>query len=239
MRPKPGALAKSCALWSLQDYLRDVRMANDRLGTSFVATPDILAAVIRRLADEDAVATPFLDVASRDRILEDVRELPYRQARPIVGEGERIVRQDFDICMSIPEAHPLQTLLGSVGEALEVALSSIRPRPLAHPLRFNDLVVQRYKRGSSGISPHRDHARYVDLVALMPIGGDGRFYVCKSRDGAGAREVAAGPGDLILMRAPGLYGRTDRPFHGLRDISAERYSVGLRRDQTREDKVGS
>jgi hypothetical protein len=192
-----------------------------------------MAAAIERLADEDAVVLPFLTETARLELLAAARALPYRTARPVVGEGERVVRQDFDICMAIPADSPLHALRRTTSDVLEAALALIKPRPLDHALCLNDIVVQRYAPGSAGISPHRDHLRYVGLVALVPLAGDGRFYVCASRDGAAAHEVLTAPGDLILMRAPGLHGRTDRPFHGLGAVTAERYSVGLRQDSTR------
>ena len=62
------------------------------------------------------------------------------------------------------------------------------------------------------------------------VSGDGRFCLCADRRGMAAREVAALPGDLLLMRAPGLAGSSDRPFHFLDRITAERLSFGLRWD---------
>lgn len=206
------------------------------IAASIIVAPGSLAAAIERLAGEDAVALPFLSEAARLGLLAEARPLPYRTARPVIGEGERVVRQDFGICMTIAAESPLHALLRATSDVLEAALARLNPRPLEPPLRLNDIVVQRYAPGSAGISPHRDHVRYVGLVALVPLAGDGQLYVCTRRDGANAYAVPAAPGDLVLMRAPGLHGRTDRPFHGLRAITAERYSVGLRQDSTRNDR---
>jgi hypothetical protein len=209
------------------------------IAASIIAAPASLASAIKRLANEDAVALRYLDEKARAGLLAEARALPYRTARPVVGEGARVVRQDFDICMAIPEDSLLHTLRRATSDVLEAALTLIEPRPLDHALCLNDIVVQRYAPGSAGISPHRDHLRYVGLVALLPLAGNGRFYVCASREGADAHEVPAVPGDLILMRAPGLHGRTDRPFHELRAVTAERYSIGLRHDSMPNDRGGS
>lgn len=208
---------------------------NDRTPLIAIST-SALAAAIERLFDEDAVAVPFLSREWRARLLDEARTLSFRRARPTVGEGDRTVRQDFDICMTIPDESSLHELRRTTALMLDAALAMIDPCPLDHALRFNDIVVQRYRSGSSGISPHRDHLRYVDLVALLPLSGESRFYVCTSRSGMGARDVPSHPGDLILMRAPGFCGRKDRPFHGVSDIEGERYSVGLRHDATKVDR---
>ena len=117
-----------------------------------------------------------------------------------------------------------------IDRALADAARRIEPNPLPHGFRINDLILQRYAPGSRGITPHRDHLRYRGLVALLVVSGDGRFCLCADRRGVGAREVAALPGDLLLMRAPGLAGSSDRPFHFLDRITAERLSFGLRWD---------
>ncbi len=202
---------------------------------AIVATTDALTAAIGRLAESDATVVPFLTGAARRALLAETQALPYRIARPVVGEGAHAVRQDFEICTAIPADSPLHALRRVTSDALESALARFDPRPLDHALVLNDLVVQRYATGSAGISPHRDHKRYVGLVALVPLSGSGQFAVCADRSGANAREVSAHLGDLLLMRAPGLFCRMDRPYHLLRDITAERYSVGLRQDSTHDN----
>ncbi len=216
-----------------------MKLGKRHISTSIVAKPESLAAAIERLTDDEAVALPFLAEAARLELLATVRALPFRTAPGKIGEGAREVGQDFDICMAIPADSPLHALRCVTSNVLQTAFALIAPCPLSHKLQFNDVVVQRYAPGSAGISPHRDHLRYVGLVALVPLIGDARFYVCSSRDVIGAREILADPGDLILMRAPGLHGRTDRPFHGLCAVMTERYSIGLRQDSTRNDGEGS
>jgi alkylated DNA repair dioxygenase AlkB len=102
--------------------------------------------------------------------------------------------------------------------------------PLAAAPSLNDLVVQRYAAGSRGITPHRDHVRYRNLVAIVTLAGQARFFVCRERSGTDAREVAIPPGSLLLMRAPGFAGRSDRPFHFLSDVTSTRVCVGIRHD---------
>jgi hypothetical protein len=196
------------------------------------AEPATLARLLARLAAEDAAAGPFLTEGSRRALCAATADLAFRTARPVVGEGERAVRKDFEICTAIPPAHPLHALRRATDQALRAALARFEPPVRRGGFALNDLVVQRYRPGSAGITPHRDHLRYRGLVALVLLEGDGAFAVCADRAGTAARDIATRPGDLILMRAPGLFDRADRPFHFLRGISIGRLSIGLRHDAT-------
>ncbi len=104
------------------------------------------------------------------------------------------------------------------------------PHLFETPLSFNSMVLQRYEKGSLGITPHKDGLSYINLISIFVIGGRGRFYLCSDRSGAGAIEIDASPGNVILMRAPGLMGTgsKERPFHYVTDIEETRYTFGLR-----------
>lgn len=206
---------------------------DDDASAAIVAPAGAVAAAVARLEHEDAASLPFLGAAACAALLAEARALDYRTARSEVGEGARLVRQDFDICTAIPAESPLFALMCATTSVLRAGLALIEPPPFAREFVLNDLVAQRYAAGSAGISPHRDHRRYVGLVALIPLSGAGRFYICDDRAGANPRLLPAAPGDLVLMRAPGLFGRTDRPFHALAGIPAERYSIGMRQDETK------
>jgi len=173
---------------------------------------------------------PLLDAAACAILAEDCAALPFRQARPLVGETGREVAQDFEICAAVPPDNPLWAFTADLEALLRAALAPIEPPLLARPLRLNDLVVQRYAAGSSGITPHRDHVRYEGLVAVVTLAGAARFYTCADRAGTAPRERPMPPGSLVLMRAPGFAGRTDRPFHALSDVTEARLSLGLRHD---------
>ena len=195
------------------------------------ASPAAMIAALDRVAREDAAVVPLLAPAACRPYIDSGADLSFRNARPVIGEGERAVHQDFDICLSIPRPHPLWQLTDAVERLIAAALGTMGAPPL-DDLPLNDLVLQRYPPGARGITPHRDHVRYVGLVAIVQLSGDGRFGLCDERSGAGARELAAGPGDAILMRAPGFAGHKGRPFHFLDRITSERYSLGMRCDRT-------
>ena len=193
-------------------------------------TPEWLAREIARLPDEDAITVPLLDEAARAYLLEEVVRLPFRRARQWIGEGERRVEQDFDLTTDFPPASRVPLLAASLSSLLHTACRRLNPCPLTSDFVLNDLIAQRYRAGSRGISAHRDHIRYQGLVAIINLAGQARFFVCADRRASRAREIQIPEGSLNLMRAPGFAGRKDRPFHYLMDIRRERISVGLRYD---------
>ena len=201
------------------------------------AGPEAMAAALERVACEDAAVLPLLAPAECRSFIDAGADLSFRSAKPVIGEGERAVYQDFDICLSIPQTHRLWQLTQAVERLIAAALGTMAEPPL-EALSLNDLVLQRYPPGARGITPHRDHVRYVGLVVIVQMSGDGRFGLCADRSGAGARVLDARPGDGILMRAPGFGGAKDRPFHFLGGITVERYSLGIRSDKTAEPTAG-
>jgi len=192
-----------------------------------------MAAALEGCAREEAAVVPLLTPAECRTFVGAAADLAFRSAKPVIGEGERAVYQDFDICLSIPQTHRLWQLTRAVERLIAAALGTMAEPPL-EALPLNDLVLQRYPPGARGITPHRDHVRYVGLVVIVQMSGDGRFGLCADRSGAGARVLDAGPGDAILMRAPGFGSSKNRPFHFLDGITVERYSLGIRSDKTAE-----
>ena len=211
-------------------------------GTDFdhhvIATPAELAQSLARLVTEDAVSLDFLSAQGCGELLAASRTLTYREARPVIGEGERAVRQDFEICMPVPDASPFHECRDVLERLLDRALAVMPTPPLDAAPRLNDLVVQRYPVGSLGITAHRDHIRYRDLVAIVTIAGRARFFISSDRSGENAREMPIPSGSLLLMRAPGFAGREDRPFHFLNEVVEARVCLGLRHDVGSESGSG-
>lgn len=203
------------------------------LSAPFPAAGDALADVLSHLGRADALATSYLDEATRAALADRCAELAFRDARPVLGGPGREVYQDLELTTDIPEDSPLLALAKRLQSDLRAALDRMEPSPLDYPFAINDFIVQRYTPGRRGITPHRDHARYRGLVAIVVLRGTGRFWVCGNREGADRRDVPAAPGSLLLMRAPDFSGRADRPFHALSDITETRYSFGMRYDASR------
>ncbi len=184
--------------------------------------------VLQGLSDCGATSFRILAEDFRLSLLREAQQYPYSPEAEIVGSGDRIVRQQVASCEAFAEGS-LFLLLNDTFERLllgNVARSGISP--FETPLRFTSLVLQKYETESLGITPHRDHLRYINLICIFVIGGRGRFYLCADRSRRDAREIDASPGNVILMRAPGFLGSTHRPFHYVSDIQETRYAFGLR-----------
>ena len=95
----------------------------------------------------------------------------------------------------------------------------------------NEVGIAHYVPGSIGITPHMDGRWYRRLVIVATVYGRAPFAICGSRDPDDVVERwVAGPGDLVLMRGPGLAGHRDgRPFHLVEGPRrGERLSLGIR-----------
>jgi hypothetical protein len=201
----------------------------------FLADAAAVAQALRSVGDEGAASLPLLPPEVLPPLLAEARDLNYRPARPEVGEIGAMVYQDFRLTTDLPPNSVLMKLSRAVERLINRALKTMRTPPFSGDFAVNDFIVQYYPRGCKGMSPHRDHLRYTGVVAIVILGGAGRFMLCEDRSGANAHKVPTRPGDLLLMRAPGFQARGDRPFHAVRDITEDRYILGLRHDSRLDD----
>ena len=95
----------------------------------------------------------------------------------------------------------------------------------------NEVGVTHYVPGSIGITAHKDGKWYRRVVVVATVYGRAPFAICRSRDPQDIVERwISTPGDLVLMRGPGLAGARDgRPFHLVEGPRrGERLSLGIR-----------
>lgn len=94
----------------------------------------------------------------------------------------------------------------------------------------NEIHVQRYPARALGITPHLDLKRYGLLIAIFTAAGSASFTWCADRAGTVHEQWEAGPGSVVLLRAPGLGGADDgRPLHTVSGPeTGERISVTFR-----------
>lgn len=187
-------------------------------------------AIVGELTLHGATSRPLLSEPGRRRLHAAASALPYSSGRSTVGSGDAIVRQELEWSDAFGDDDPFHALTALYQDLWDRALAGLPAYPFARPLRFNEMMLTRYEPGWLGITPHRDHASYVNLVALVVLGGQGRFCVTADRSGRDAREVNGTPGNVILMRAPGFLGTTLRPFHFVTDIRSRRTVFGLRQE---------
>jgi hypothetical protein len=185
--------------------------------------------ILGELSSVGATSVRLLEENFRLALLKEAQDYDYEPEDEVVGSGDRVVRQQISSFDGLPEDSGYVLLKNSFQDLLERSLEKLEAYPFETALNFNSMVLQRYEEGSLGITPHKDGLSYINLVCVFMIGGRGRFYVCSDRSGRDAKEVDASPGNVILMRAPGLFGAEDnRPFHYVTEIEETRYTFGLR-----------
>ena len=200
----------------------------------FVAPTTDIVEVLNRLEREDAVAVPALTAEYRAWLIEEARATQFREARPVVGRGERLVHQRMGVHNGFRADSRFHDLTRHYQAAWDGWLAAMASNPFESPLVFNDLMLQVYEPGETGITPHMDRTDYRNLICLFVLEGRGRFGICEDRSGRGARIVAHEPGDVVLTRAPGFRGSDYRPFHFLDRITERRYVFGLRHERGSE-----
>ena len=187
--------------------------------------------MLDRLEREDAIAVPALTAEYRAWLLEEARDVQFREARPVVGRGERLVRQRMGVHNAFEPDSRFLDLTRHYQAVWDGWLASMVSSPFESKLVFNDLMLQVYEPGETGITPHMDRTGYRNLICLFVLEGRGRFGICRDRSGRGARIIDHEPGDVVLTRAPGFRGSDHRPFHFLDRITEQRYVFGLRHER--------
>ena len=191
-------------------------------------TPEFdLPEIIRTLSRVGAITMPgVLGNTARQRLLEPALRLPFADQPAVVGPYG--VQQHYAVVTDFAPGSVFRQLWGAFQTLLEQHLAILPRSPFASPLRFTTAALHRYPPGPLGLSPHRDSARSINLVAIFVLRGRGRFIVCQDRTGRGAVDLPNAPGDLLLLRAPGFLSTEDRPFHAVFDIVEERLTFALR-----------
>jgi hypothetical protein len=155
---------------------------------------------------------------------------------------------------SLSEAEPVPEIVGEVRQyAKALVLSTreltnpwhrslvnalVKALPTAVGFVPTELTYMSYSGSRAGISPHRDQARFKLLIAIFTLQGRARFRIHRTREATDViQEWITGPGDLVLLRAPGLNPQVDaRPFHSIEPPigDEERISLSVRMERARE-----
>jgi hypothetical protein len=184
-----------------------------------------LPSALRSVLHDGAAHVPgALDGDFVGRLHTEVEDGPFELAPEVVGP----VRQRTE---TYTLASPFRGALRSLAVALgrEVRASGLRGLGTWRP---NEAAVQRYEPGLVGITPHRDGTRFRRLVAVITTRGEACFAIHPERDAPASTAWDVRPGDLVLIRGPGLAGSADgRPLHSVgppAPSSGTRWSIGLR-----------
>ena len=163
------------------------------------------------------------------KLRKQVSTFEYRKAKPIVGNS---VSQDFEVCFPAPKIGCIEILSNAI-ENLFIKSTKLIKNPPIQKVQFNDIAIQKYLPYSSGISPHKDHKKYISVIIIVTLSGKSKFYLCQNRDGRNAQVVDDTPGNIVILPATGfkmINNNFVRPIHFVSDITDGRLSIGLRQN---------
>ena len=163
------------------------------------------------------------------KLIKQVSTFEYRKAKPVVGNS---VSQDFEVCFPAPKIGCIKILSNAI-ENLFVKSTKLIKDPPIQKVQFNDIAIQKYLPYSSGISPHKDHKKYISVIIIVTLSGKSKFYMCQNRDGRNAQVVDDTPGNIVILPATGfkmINNNFVRPIHFVSDITDGRLSIGLRQN---------
>ena len=163
------------------------------------------------------------------KLIKQVSTFKYRKAKPVVGNS---VSQDFEVCFPAPRIGCIEILSNAI-ENLFIKSTKLIKDPPIQKVQFNDIAIQKYLPYSSGISPHKDHKKYISVIIIVTLSGKSKFYLCQNRDGRNAQVVDDTPGNIVILPATGfkmINNNFVRPIHFVSDITDGRLSIGLRQN---------
>lgn len=184
--------------------------------------------ILEDLSSIGSTSVRILNEDFRMALLKEAEGCTYNPEEEIVGSKDRIVRQQMGSFNNFSDRSNYILLKNSFQAWFDGCVAELDNYPFETPLSFNSMVLQRYEKGSLGITPHRDGLSYINLVCVFRIGGRGRFFLCSDSSGRDVRQINAPLGNVVLIRAPGFFGSKDRPVHYVTDIQETRYTFGLR-----------
>jgi hypothetical protein len=197
---------------------------------AFADGPDLRGALLEVRRAGAAYLPGALDERFRRRLRREVDGGSFRSMRGSFGKV-RMEIDGYDVPAPMDGFPLMRELAHELGARVRSDGRGIRGLATWAP---NEIGVTRYGPGSLGITPHLDGRWYRRLVAVVTVYGRARFAISRDREGEVVSEWRPGPGDLVLMRGPGLGGvRDGRPFHlaegptrGMRCSLGIRMSVG-------------
>jgi len=171
------------------------------------------------------VVPDFLSTGLRECLLAEVTKLSYKEAPKRYGRAYQ------ELSCSELEAGAIHDF-PAICLLRETVLPSYEQIALrAHfenRLMLNSVVVNRFERGSTGITPHRDENKYINVIYIFVISGEAAFYVCTDRKKSCVEELPAMPGSLILLRAQRNANEKGRPMHAVGPVTKERHTISFR-----------
>lgn len=185
---------------------------------------------LQELTQYGATSFPLLSERARLRLLDKARLCHFTPEEVVVPPYN--VRQEVSSCSEFPDDSDLWRFRDMLQGFLlqHFSREALCSDLFQTPLFFNDLTIRKYEKRSCGITPHRDSAKLVNLIAIVNLEGEARFCVCDDREGTNTREIDHRSGMVLLLRAPGFLWTDFRPFHFVGEVTQERYTFALRQN---------
>ncbi len=172
-------------------------------------------------------AIPILPEERRMTLVHAAEQATYKNQPTVVGPYK--VREELSSCGEFSEESPFIALSEDMTDALNIKLAEASIHPFGgRAVSFNETSLQKYEKGSIGITPHKDNRSSLDLILVVTLKGKGDVFLCADREGTGRKKLPTAPGTLMILRAPGFLGSSRRPFHYVTNIAEERIVFGMR-----------
>lgn len=176
----------------------------------------------------------------------ELDELPFMDSHETYmnQRGLTIVQNHdtFAVDLNDPEHRRLtdpRPHIGAVRQKVEAQVSHLAQHLAGlQEWRPTELSIHRYD-AEEGLSYHRDNRRFIGLIAIVSLQGESDLNIRNSEGEETA--IATEPGDLLLLRAPGLIPGDDkeelRPEHAVRLKTDTRTSLMLRQNKRPHQKI--
>lgn len=179
------------------------------------------------LAIQGGTSIPILHEKRRADLLKEAYFYQYQSQPEVVGGGK--VREQLSSVKEFSEISLFQKLRNDFTELLIRKSFSLKVKDIfSTPIDFNDLSLQKYARGSIGVTPHKDGKSRINLICIFILTGKAEFGLCEDRNASNPIFLDTTPGNVIILRAPGFFHSTFQPFHFVRNVTEERIVFGLR-----------
>lgn len=183
--------------------------------------------LVRELTERGGAAFPLLPQKRCASLAHAARQCAY--VKQPTAAGKYGVREELSSCTEFAEKIPFITLAEEITDFLNYKLSLAGDKPFdGKPALFNEISLQKYPKGSLGITPHRDHSCYTGLILVLIVQGRGDVFLCDDREKTNSYKLPMEEGTLTILRAPGYFGSSLRPFHYVTNITEERIVFGMR-----------
>lgn len=205
------------------------RVFREKLPTHLNLLDFDIEETINSISENGGVSFPLIPENRRANLVRESYSYNYQPQPEVLSGGK--VREQLSSVKEFPENSPFYKFRDDFTEALVRKLSTLTIRDIfLEPLLFNDMSLQKYDKGSIGITPHKDGKSCINLVCVFNLVGKAEFALCDDRSGANPRFLDTSPGNMVIMRGPGFFHGNFQPFHFVRNITEERIVFGLRQN---------